>query len=197
MIHDYLQENFGYSDFQIGQIRYAVVSILSEISKIIIMGIFFSYIHYFPQYLVAIAVLLTLRTCTGGLHFKHYFSCFLVSLGIIFAGVCLLPLIPVARPLYFILLLGCIIVNYFLAPIVSSYRPVPNGLQIKKSKRQAFYIITVYALIMFIAPTSRYTIAGFWIILLQSAQLIAAKLIKKEEKAKDEASDKTMDIQSM
>ena len=48
MIHDYLQENFGYSDFQIGQIRYAVVSILSEISKIIIMGIFFSYIHYFP-----------------------------------------------------------------------------------------------------------------------------------------------------
>ena len=136
MIHDYLQENFGYSDFQIGQIRYAVVSILSEISKIIIMGIFFSYIHYFPQYLVAIAVLLTLRTCTGGLHFKHYFSCFLVSLGIIFAGVCVLPLIPVARPLYFILLLGCIIVNYFLAPIVSSYRPVPNGVQIKKSKRQ-------------------------------------------------------------
>ena len=161
------------------------------------MGIFFSYIHYFPQYLVAIAVLLTLRTCTGGLHFNHYFSCFLVSLGIIFAGVCVLPLIPVARPLYFILLLGCIIVNYFLAPIVSSYRPVPNGVQIKKSKRQAFYIITVYALIMFIVPTNRYTIAGFWIILLQSVQLIAAKLIKKEAEKENEALDKTMDFQSV
>ena len=36
-----------------------------------------------------------------------------------------------------------------------------------------------------------------WIILLQSVQLIAAKLIKKEAEKENEALDKTMDFQSV
>lgn len=78
-IHDYLKNNYGYSDFQIGQIRYTIISILSDVSKLIIMGIFFILTDYFFQYLAAIATLLVLRTCTGGLHFKHYFSCLALS----------------------------------------------------------------------------------------------------------------------
>jgi len=64
-IHDYLKNNYGYSDFQIGQIRYTIISILSDVSKLIIMGIFFILTDYFFQYLAAIATLLVLRTCTG------------------------------------------------------------------------------------------------------------------------------------
>ena len=61
-IQAYLQDTFGYSDFQIGQIRYTVVSILSEASKLILMGFFFAYTQHFLQYVVAITVLLILRT---------------------------------------------------------------------------------------------------------------------------------------
>lgn len=50
-IHDYLKNNYGYSDFQIGQIRYTIISILSDVSKLIIMGIFFILTDYFFQYL--------------------------------------------------------------------------------------------------------------------------------------------------
>ena len=57
-IHDYLKNNYGYSDFQIGQIRYTIISILSDVSKLIIMGIFFILTDYFFQYLAAIATLL-------------------------------------------------------------------------------------------------------------------------------------------
>ena len=53
-IHDYLKNNYGYSDFQIGQIRYTIISILSDVSKLIIMGIFFILTDYFFQYLAAI-----------------------------------------------------------------------------------------------------------------------------------------------
>ena len=60
-IHDYLKNNYGYSDFQIGQIRYTIISILSDVSKLIIMGIFFILTDYFFQYLPAIATLLVLR----------------------------------------------------------------------------------------------------------------------------------------
>ena len=59
-IHDYLKNNYGYSDFQIGQIRYTIISILSDVSKLIIMGIFFILTDYFFQYLAAIATLLVL-----------------------------------------------------------------------------------------------------------------------------------------
>ena len=111
-IHDYLKNNYGYSDFQIGQIRYTIISILSDVSKLIIMGIFFILTDYFFQYLAAIATLLVLRTCTGGLHFKHYFSCLALSFFLLYIGICQLPKILLPRPLYFILLLLCILINY-------------------------------------------------------------------------------------
>lgn len=179
MIQNYLQASFGYTDYQIEQIRYTVVSLLSEISKLFIMGIFFTMTRHLPQYLTAILVLLILRTCTGGLHFKRYSSCLLVSFLIFYLGICQLPGIPLPKPAYFVLLLACVIIHYLFAPVVSSYRPIPNGIQVKKSKQQAFAIITVYALIMFIVPFNQYTITGFWIILLQSLQLIAAKIQKR------------------
>ena len=185
-IHDYLKNNYGYSDFQIGQIRYTIISILSDVSKLIIMGI------YFFQYLAAIATLLVLRTCTGGLHFKHYFSCLALSFFLLYIGICQLPKILLPRPLYFVLLLLCILINYLFAPIVSSYRPIPNGIQIRKAKRQAFHIITIYALIMYIVPPNQYIITGFWIIMLQSFQLLAAKIVRKE--VPHEASIEIMDI---
>ena len=103
-IHDYLKNNYGYSDFQIGQIRYTIISILSDVSKLIIMGIFFILTDYFFQYLAAIATLLVLRTCTGGLHFKHYFSCLALSFFLLYIGICQLPKILLPRPLYFVLL---------------------------------------------------------------------------------------------
>lgn len=179
-IQNYLQTNFNYSNFQIEQIKYTVLSILSELSKLIIMGFYFAFTQSFLQYLVAITVLLFLRTCTGGLHFKHYFSCLAISFALLYLGIIWLPNITIARPVYFALLLLCVILNYLYAPIVSSYRPIPDGIRIKKSKRQSFYIITIYALIMFIVPNNLYIVTGFWIIMLQTIQLVVAKISKKE-----------------
>lgn len=111
---------------------------------------------------------------------------------LLYIGICQLPKILLPRPLYFVLLLLCILINYLFAPIVSSYRPIPNGIQIRKAKRQAFHIITIYALIMYIVPPNQYIITGFWIIMLQSFQLLAAKIVRKE--VPHEASIEIMDI---
>lgn len=185
IIHNYLQTNFNYTDYQIAQIRYTVVSLLSEISKLILMGLFFAYTGHFLQYLVSVTVLSALRTCTGGLHFKHYTSCLAVSFVLIYLSVSQLPYIPMIRSLYFLCLLTCVLINYRYAPIVSCYRPTPSGVRIQKSKQQSFLIITAYALILFVLPITPYLITGFWIIMLQSLQLIIAKFIKKEERANE------------
>ncbi len=178
-LYDYLQRTFHYSDFQIGQLHYIFMSILSEISKIILMGIFFYFTDQLSVYFYTALLLCALRTCTGGLHFKHYISCLGASFLIFFVGICILPHFYVTRAVQLLLLLLCVICNYRLAPIVSCYRPVPNGLLIKKSKRQSFIIITLYAVIVFIMPDNPYVFTGFWIIILQSAQLIVAKILQK------------------
>lgn len=178
-IQAYLKAEYGYSDFQIAQIRYALLSILSETSKLVIMGIFFYYTGNLSHYLWATIVLCTLRTATGGLHYNHYWSCLLMTFLFFFTGILLLPMLPLIMYGHIILLCLCIGINYRYAPIVSSYRPIPDGVSIQKSKMQSFIFITIYALFMFIIPENPYLTVGSWIIILQSLQLFVANLLQR------------------
>jgi accessory gene regulator protein AgrB len=98
------------------------------------------------------------------------------------AGVQLLPLIPTTKYVHIALLILCIWINYLYAPIVSSYRPIPDGIKVKKAKRQAFLFITVYAFLLFIIPENPYLTVGSWIIILQSLQLFVANLLQRRKK---------------
>lgn len=181
-IHDFLSEEFHYTEFQIKQLRYFFLCILSESSKIVLMGLFFYFTGHIKEFLFATIVLCILRSCTGGIHLKHYITCFMMSFGFLFLGVSILPIIPTNRLIQMLLLLLCIAANEYAAPVVSCYRPVPDGLRIRKSKIKAAVIISLYIVILYIIPENPYTTAGFWIIILQSAQLVAAKLWQRRER---------------
>lgn len=174
-----IQLEYGFTDFQMGQLRYTLECIFYEVSKFLLMGAYFAFIHKFTIYVFAIGVLLLLRTCTGGLHFKHYTTCFLFTFFFMFCGINLLPLIPISKSYMLILLLFCLIANNYCAPVVSSYRPTPNGVKIRKSKIQACTIITIYTLLIYVCPSNLFCTVGFWITMLQSTQLIVAKIIKE------------------
>lgn len=178
-IQSHLKTNYGYTDFQIGQIRYALLSIVSEISKLFIIGLFFYFTGDLVSYLLAAIVLCTLRTATGGLHYKHYWSCLIMSFLFFFTGIMILPVFQLPNHIHLFLLCLCILLNYKYAPVVSSYRPVPNGVLIKKAKIQSFLIISIYAILMFIIPPNPYLPVGSWIIILQSLQLLAANLLER------------------
>ncbi len=183
MLKEKIQLEYGFTNFQMGQIRYTLECIFSETSKLILMGIYFALIHKFSFYAFAIFVLVLLRTCTGGLHFKHYTSCLLFTFAFLFISINVLPAIPFTKLYMLFVLFFCLIANYYFAPIVSCYRPTPTGIRIKKSKLQACTIITIYVLFLYVCPFNLYSTVGFWIIVLQSIQLVAAKLFKykKEE----------------
>lgn len=180
-IQAYLKTEFGYSDFQIAQIKYALLCILSESSKLIILGIFFYNMDKFSLYLWATIVLCTLRTATGGLHYNHYWSCLLMTFLFFFAGILILPMLPLMMYGHILLLGVCIGINYRYAPIVSSYRPIPDGVSVKRSKMQSFVFITIYALLMFIIPENPFLTVGSWIIILQSLQLFVANLLQRRK----------------
>lgn len=179
VIRTYLKNSYGYTDFQIAQIRYTLLSILSELSKLIMMGCFFYFTKHLPEFVLAAVVLCVLRTATGGLHFQHYWSCLLMSLAVFFTGIQVLPLLPVTKHLHILMLGICIWLNYRYAPIASSYRPVPNGVLVRKAKVQSFLLITVYAVLLFIIPDNPYLPVGSWIIILQSLQLYVANIQKR------------------
>lgn len=177
-----IQLEYGFTDFQMGQLRYTLECIFYEVSKFLLMGIYFAFIHKFTLYVFAICILVLLRSRTGGLHFKHYTSCFLFTFLFMICGVNLLPLIPISKLWMLVSLFLCLITNYYCAPVVSSYRPTPNGVRIKKSKIQACTIITIYTLIIYVCPSNLYCTVGFWITMLQSAQLIVAKVINTKRR---------------
>lgn len=180
---NYLKTEFHYTNYQIGQLRYLYEVILSEVSKLVIMGIFFACLNQFRCYCFAVIVLLSLRTSMGGLHFKKYSSCFLFTLGFFFTAIVLLPFWQISRMPQLLLLLCCIGVNHYIGPVVSSQRRTPTQALVNKSRQNSFIVVFIYMVITFIFPSSRYITVGFWVIILQTLQLVVACLqkIRKEE----------------
>lgn len=194
-----LSEEFHFTDYQIKLIRYRLLSLVSEVSKTLIMGILFYQLGYFAEYLFAVTVLLFLRTRTGGIHLKHYTTCLLTTAGGIFSAVCVLPLVPVTKPVQLLLLFLCFAGIAYAAPVVSCYRPEPDGISIRKSKVQATVIICIYAALLYVIPENPLMTVGFWIIILQSAQLVVAKFIKQTQRRRNDekVSGKEVDVYSM
>lgn len=179
-MHDFLKEQYQFSDYQIAQLRYTWKTFASEISKTLIMALIFR--NELGRYVFAVTIMLLLRTATGGLHCKKYISCFLVSLTYMFLSLAVLPSIAINKVFQLILLFICMLCNYYIGPVTSAVRRPLKEECTKRVKKQAFLIIFFYMTFLYIIPENPYFTCGFWVIILHTLQLTAAKLLKKEEK---------------
>lgn len=182
LIKNRLKEKYQLSNYQIAQIAFLFKTLLSELSKMLIMGILFH--NQLTLYLFVLFVMLFLRCSTGGLHFYTYWGCLASS--IIFVGLALLILPLITLPIYIqlLLLLICILVCNFVGPVVSKYRPTPSKELYTRGKNTTCMFIFIYSLVLYIIPENAYLTVGFWTIILHSLQLIAAKIRKKGEYTK-------------
>ena len=170
----YLKDTYNYSDYDIQLLKYYFKSILYDLSKLIPLGIFFFTFGYVLEYLVAVVILFLVRTSTGGLHFKRYISCLAFTAGFFIMSIIILSKINLNDSLMLIFLLICMIITNYIGPIVSCYRETPSGLLIRKSKRNTTSIIFIYCILIFIIPNNHYITIGFWVIILQTLQLLFA-----------------------
>ena len=177
-IKQLLKEKYQLSNYQIAQLAFLGKTLISETSKMLIMGIIF-YKHL-PTYFFALLVMLVLRCSTGGIHFYTYVGCLTTSIIFLWAGIILLPNIPVPLPVKLILLLLCIISCYYVGPVPSKYRPPYSSMFIRKCKWTISTFIFLYTIVLYVVPESSYINAGFWIIILHSLQLLVAKYTRKE-----------------
>lgn len=174
-LKQHVKDNYHLSSYQIAQISFLFKTLFSEVSKILIMGIAFR--DQLSLYFFALFVMILLRSCMGGLHFYTYPGCLAVSVLYLWLAVYMLPLFPVTIYIKLILLLLCALTGNLIGPVISKYRPESCRKHFTQCRQFSTIFILFYALILYIMPeTSQYLSVGFWVIILHSLQLIAAKI---------------------
>ena len=175
-----LKSTYQFSDYQIAQLGFLAKTLLSEASKIFIIGLFFR--KELPFFLICMAILTLLRTSTGGLHCKTYLSCLVASCLYVVITIKFLPLIPIQQLPAMLLLIICAVIDYFIGPVTSDvHLPLSEGAK-QKGRICTLITIFIFIILMYIIPENLYVITGFWIIISHTLQLIAAKIRKKGAK---------------
>lgn len=149
---------------------------LSEFSKVCIFLIIFSIGGLSKEYFFALLYLILLRKNGGGLHFKHYISCLLVSFIFLYSSIMLAIHIIPNKNIACINVLLCALLSYFLVPVTSSNRPPATQNQIYKCKQNSIILILLFFLLLCICPFNTYILIGYWTINLHILQLIAAHI---------------------
>ena len=175
-----VQAAYGYSDYQIKLIRFSLTGILYDVSKTLIFMAYFYATGKPLEFLFAIVPLILLRTRTGGLHFRKYWSCFLISFAYLYAVINILPVMITVHPLaIYLILLLCAVLDYLIGPISLKDRPAAAEEIIKKAKIQNFQVVFIVAILFFIFSNNPYLIVSFWTVVLHTFQLAITKLLRE------------------
>lgn len=175
-----VQAEYGYSDYQIKLIKFSLTGLLYDVSKMLIYMAFFYATGKFMDFVFATIPLILLRTKTGGIHLKKYWSCFLFSFAYLYAVINILPAITAIHPLaVYPILLVCAVADYMIGPVTLKKRPTAEESIIKKAKIQSFQVVFIVAVLFFIFPDVPYLFVSFWTVVLHTVQLSITKLLKE------------------
>ena len=78
-IRQALKTTYNYSDYELELVKYTLLSIASEFSKILLLYIFYIIIGKALSFTVFILLLSLIRFNSGGFHCKHYTTCLLLT----------------------------------------------------------------------------------------------------------------------
>lgn len=71
--------NENYNTTQKEELKYVMVSIKNDVTKILLLALPFTVLGYLSEYLYATIILFVLRLFTGGFHFNNYYKCLVFS----------------------------------------------------------------------------------------------------------------------
>ncbi len=183
-----VQKEYGFSDYQIRLLRFSFTGILYDVSKTLIFFIFFYLTGKLPEFLFAVVPLILLRTRTGGIHFRKYWTCFVFSFIYLLLAVYILPESITMHPLMvYPILLICAVTDYLIGPSSlkdkavmrdALLKEVQNG-RLRKVKMESFQVVLVVAILYFLVPGNQYLIVSFWTVVLHTVQLVITMIMKE------------------
>ncbi len=177
----YLQKTYDFSNFEVKKIRYALIAFTSELSKLLLLGVFFAIQSQLLGFIVATIILMLVRCNMGGIHCKSYLNCFALTFILMFLAVTILPTYVATNiPFQLCTLTACILANTVIGPIQSIHRTPATKEKLRKNKTRARLYIIGYTIAICLFPSHTLLDVGFWTIVLQTLQLCAAKFLKEK-----------------
>ena len=174
-----LKNAYGYSDYEISLIRYALAALFYDFSKLIIFGIYYLHTGRFIPYLFALLPLILLRTRNGGIHFKKYWTCFLFTFAYLELCISILPtLIQVPQIAMHVVLLLCAAINWHVGPNSLTRQKDMDAAFIKKAKRCTLLVIMGLEVLL-VYSVNEWLIVSFWTVVLHTGQLGVTKVFKE------------------
>ena len=177
-----VQSSYHFSDYEMKQLRYTIQALSSELIKTILLSLLFFHLGHLTEFLVGTIVLISIRCNSGGLHMNHFLTCFLFTCIFMLTTIIVLPhyvTVPwIVRP--FVLAL-CIGITYLMAPVASKKRPPATAAVRRRYRNASVRLLIVYSLLIVFLKTSPLAIICFWVIVIQTLQLLCAFLARKGE----------------
>lgn len=187
MIRKSLEETYGFNANEIAQLQYLFKSILSELSKFVILSLLFR--REFSIYVFAVCLCSLLRITSGGFHCRHYISCLFASIFFFFLAVKILPVIMLPVYCRVVCIFVCSMLCLACGPVRSSFRERLPRISLYVSKVILAGTMIGIIITTCIIPDSAISIIGNWIIILHTLQLVAAKVGKEAKKHEEENND--------
>lgn len=184
---DKIQLEYNLSDRQRKLLQFSFIGLIYDITKLVLLFIFFACIHQIIAFVFNVFLLMILRTNQGGLHLKHYTTCFVFSFLYLFLSICVLPLLvpEIPQPLGLCIIFLCLLINYIAGPQKNKkiYTELKNPENVLKSKMKVSIICTVYMIAFFLFPNAVLMQQGMWMIVLHTMQIVIVimKNIRKEK----------------
>lgn len=168
------QKSLNLSQDDRDKLNYSLQVILGEISKLLILFALFLFTNAHAEFIMAFLALTFIRANTGGLHFKTYLGCLVISCAFFASAILLLRFTEFAYITMSAIGFTGLAIIALISPITSSQRPNYSNAQ-----RMRFKIIGCIGacihLIGFMATKNNpYFTISVWVIFLQAIQLLFA-----------------------
>ena len=175
-LFSYIEQELSYTPYQIQIIRYVLTCLWMELSKFFILFLLFLFLGKLPQYFLILFLLLPLRFFSGGLHMHSYLSCLCMTLTMFLLSAYLPDFFIIPGQVRIFLQLLCLILYFLIGPVASALRPKPGIDQIKRCRLITLFFHILFLLISFFFAKDYYPSLICVTILLQTMQLIIAKI---------------------
>lgn len=172
------QKSYTYEDEEHEKVCFALMTILSELEKIILLGTIFICLGKGMEFFLSIVALVGIRRYTGGFHAKTILGCTVLSFLYISTGIWMSEHIEILEKVEDILYIMMACTIYSLTPLKSAKRPEYNVEQRLYMKVKGLWWLII---IRVIGRVLHYQLLIVSILTLQQIEIILKCLIERWE----------------
>jgi accessory gene regulator B len=164
-----------YDEDDLDMIRYGLEAILWEIEKFIYLIIIFSFMGQGIPFLIILAILMSAKPFTGGLHVDSVWGCFFLTwLTFILALIILPYIVTINNNIIIITGIFSVTTTWLIAPV----RTLKKERIAKKEKDPMYRILgtiitATWFIIFFFYQEHRLAAPSLWLLFIQNIQMIA------------------------